>query len=305
MPVIGLIGPEPLRSLMRDGLKADYGFIDCCYGDYGEKDNVDGGIHFTTFDEAESFWLKRPSTEYYVTAVDREDSLALDAFTKRTLFLLINLQFPNDPLDPQVHKHSAFTIIHDVPQEESKERLQVLLKNLALNTPTWYRPDWDTYFMEMTRLAALRSNCCKRRVGCVLVNAHSVIATGYNGTPRTLLNCIDGGCPRCHSDSRCGADLSICLCLHAEENALLEAGRTRALGCTLYCTTAPCVQCTKKIVQCGVRRVVYAQEYAVEHDCKSVLAGAGIELDKYFFRDNVYLLSTQIESKPISRTCID
>lgn len=106
----------------------------------------------------------------------------------------------------------------------------------------------------------------KRQVGCLLVRRNRVIATGYNGTPRGVLNCNQGGCPRCNLGvAKCGQGLSECFCLHAEENAILEAGRDRidnADGpCTLYCNTCPCLSCAKKIVQSGVKEVVYRLDY--------------------------------------------
>ncbi|KAG9299532.1 hypothetical protein G9A89_020703 [Geosiphon pyriformis] len=112
------------------------------------------------------------------------------------------------------------------------------LHNLGITNPERLRPSWDTYFMHMSDLAARRSNCMKRKVGCVLVKDCRVIATGYNGTPRGLKNCNEGGCQRCNAAVPCGHALDTCLCLHAEENALLEAGRERVgNGCTLYCNT--------------------------------------------------------------------
>jgi dCMP deaminase len=89
------------------------------------------------------------------------------------------------------------------------------------------RPSWDTYFMALASLAARRSNCMKRRVGCVLVRQRRVVSTGYNGTPRGLRNCGEGGCARCNDGLGSGHGLATCLCIHAEENALLEAGRER------------------------------------------------------------------------------
>lgn len=78
----------------------------------------------------------------------------------------------------------------------------------------------------------------KRRVGCVLVREKRVIATGYNGAPRGLKNCNEGGCGRCDSGVTGGVGLEACLCIHAEENALLEAGRERVGGgAVLYCDT--------------------------------------------------------------------
>ena len=83
----------------------------------------------------------------------------------------------------------------------------------------------------------------KRRVGAVLVSNKRVVSTGYNGTPRGMRNCNEGGCGRCNSTTvssmttglngaitpvKSGVGLEECLCLHAEENALLEAGRERA-----------------------------------------------------------------------------
>jgi len=58
------------------------------------------------------------------------------------------------------------------------------------------RPDWDNYFMEIARVAASRSNCCRRHVAAVVVKDRRIISTGYNGTPRGITNCCDGGCPR-------------------------------------------------------------------------------------------------------------
>lgn len=121
------------------------------------------------------------------------------------------------------------------------------------------RPQWDTYFMLLASLASLRSNCMKRRVGAVLVRERRVVSTGYNGTPRGVRNCGEGGCARCNSGgdgfahpegegrkgtgtAAMGQGLDECLCLHAEENALLEAGRERVSGggtegAVLYCNT--------------------------------------------------------------------
>lgn len=65
----------------------------------------------------------------------------------------------------------------------------------------------------------------KRRVGCILVKNNRIIATGYNGTPRGVRNCNEGGCIRCNSGAKCGDALDQCFCIHAEENALIEAGR--------------------------------------------------------------------------------
>jgi dCMP deaminase len=118
------------------------------------------------------------------------------------------------------------------------------LNDLNLINGERLRPSWDTYFMHLSDLAARRSNCMKRRVGCILVKDSRVIATGYNGTPKGLRNCNEGGCQRCNEATPCGTGLDRCLCMHAEENALLEAGRERVgrgQGVILYCNTCPCL----------------------------------------------------------------
>ncbi|RIB00609.1 cytidine deaminase-like protein [Gigaspora rosea] len=109
--------------------------------------------------------------------------------------------------------------------------------------------------MYLAELTASRTNCMSRKVGCILVkDDYRVIATGYNGTPTNIDNCIDGHCERCKGIKKEGRDN--CICIHAEENALLIAGM-EAQGCTLYCTMSPCLNCSKKIIQSKVKKIVY------------------------------------------------
>jgi dCMP deaminase len=138
------------------------------------------------------------------------------------------------------------------------------------------RPSWDTYFMLLAELAARRSNCMKRRVGAMLVKESMIVTTGYNGTPRNTRNCQDGGCSRCNMNAGCAQHLDQCLCIHAEENALLEAGRDRAKGATLYCNTCPCLGCAKKIVQAGVNEVIYATDYGMDKLTTDLFREAGV-----------------------------
>ena len=81
-----------------------------------------------------------------------------------------------------------------INQTSSMEELHKSLAALNLANEERLRPNWDQYFMQLASLAAQRSNCMKRRVGCVLVREKRVISTGYNGTPRYLKNCNEGGC---------------------------------------------------------------------------------------------------------------
>ena len=70
------------------------------------------------------------------------------------------------------------------------------------------RPDWDHYFMDIAHVAAKRGNCSRRQVAAVIVKDQRIISTGYNGTPRGIKNCCDGGCPRCNSDTPSGQGLT-------------------------------------------------------------------------------------------------
>ncbi|KXT14736.1 hypothetical protein AC579_4415 [Pseudocercospora musae] len=165
-------------------------------------------------------------------------------------------------------------------------QLWATLDAINLTDPSRIRPAWDHYFMTLASLAARRSNCMRRQVGCVLVRNKRVMATGYNGTPRNVMNCNDGGCPRCNGRNATavsgGADLSTCLCIHAEENALLEAGRERVGdGGVLYCNTCPCLTCTIKIVQVGITKVVFSQSYYMDKAAANIFEEAGVKLRQY------------------------
>ncbi len=125
------------------------------------------------------------------------------------------------------------------------------------------RPDWDSYFMGIAKVVALRSNCMKRKVAAVLVKDKRIISTGYNGTPRGVVNCSDGGCPRCNNVDVSGKSLDECLCSHAEENAIVQSAYhgVTIKDSVLYTTFSPCLTCTKMIINAGIREVVYNVEY--------------------------------------------
>ncbi|PVV01095.1 hypothetical protein BB560_004501, partial [Smittium megazygosporum] len=145
------------------------------------------------------------------------------------------------------------------------------------------RPSWDLYFMKIAELSSHRSNCMKRRVGCILVQNNQILSTGYNGTPKNLKNCNEGGCKRCNEGAKQGTSLDECLCIHAEENALLQIGANRISSgyCILYCNTCPCLGCSKKIVQAGVKEVVYNQEYGMDEKTARLFSDAKIILRRF------------------------
>ena len=140
------------------------------------------------------------------------------------------------------------------------------------------RPDWDEYFMMIAEVAATRGNCIKRRVGAVIVHERQILSTGYNGTPKGITNCCDGGCPRGAAVADSGGGLEDCLGVHAEENAIIQAAAhgVRIRGASLYCTTCPCPYCAKSIINAGLREVVYLKAYALAETTRRLFDEAGI-----------------------------
>lgn len=131
------------------------------------------------------------------------------------------------------------------------------------------RPDWDSYFMGIATLASSRATCTKRHVGAVIVRDKMVLSTGYNGAVRGLPHCTDVG----HEGEFCTRSV------HAEANAIVQAARcgTRTDGADVYTTASPCLNCFHLIVNAGVRRVLYAEEFR-ETRCFDLAADVGIEL---------------------------
>jgi dCMP deaminase len=144
------------------------------------------------------------------------------------------------------------------------------------------RPSWDQYFMDIARQVAARSNCMKRQVAAVIVSDRRIISTGYNGTPRGVKNCNEGGCPRCNSFSESGKNLDECLCSHGEENAIVQASYhgIAIKDATLYTTYSPCLLCSKMIINAGIRRVVYNEAYPLNDTATRMLREAGVDLVK-------------------------
>lgn len=140
------------------------------------------------------------------------------------------------------------------------------------------RPDWDTYFMDIAHVVASRSNCIRRKVAAVITREERILSTGYNGTPRGVKNCYEGGCPRCASDAASGEKLGDCICAHAEENSIVQAAfhGISIRGGTLYCTISPCLMCAKMIINAGIVEVVYEEEYHFNKQTADLLRTAGV-----------------------------
>lgn len=123
------------------------------------------------------------------------------------------------------------------------------------------RPDWDQTFSAVAEIWSQRSTCTRRQVGAVLVKDNKVIGQGYNGVASGKTHCSEGGCPRGlrpYGEVPAGADYNQfpCHAIHAEHNAILQAGMERCGGATLYVTDEPCRQCLNLIEHAKIGRVV-------------------------------------------------
>jgi dCMP deaminase len=127
-------------------------------------------------------------------------------------------------------------------------------------------PDPHKYFMGIAMAVRQRANCLGSSVGAVIVSRGRIISTGYNGTPENMPNCLDGGCHRCKNRDAfpSGTGYDLCICVHAEQNAILSAARfgIPIEGSTVYTTMRPCFGCTKEMLQAKVGAVYYLRDWA-------------------------------------------
>jgi dCMP deaminase len=171
------------------------------------------------------------------------------------------------------------TLVNDGPLPKLYPQIDALLKKLLKEVQ---RPSWDEYFMNIAKVVASRSNCMKRKVAAIIVRDKRVISTGYNGTPRGTRNCNEGGCPRCNNFASSGTALDECLCSHGEENAIVQASYhgVSLKDAIIYTTFAPCLQCTKMIINSGIHEVIYNMDYPLNESSFRLFQEAGIFIRK-------------------------
>ncbi|MBO8470244.1 MAG: dCMP deaminase family protein [Bacteroidetes bacterium] len=129
---------------------------------------------------------------------------------------------------------------------------------------------FDHSYLQMAAIWAKNSYCKRRQVGALLVKDRMIISDGYNGTPSGFEN-------NCEDEN----GVTKPYVLHAEANAITKIAKSgnNSLDATMYVTAAPCLECAKLIIQAGIRRVVYRDEYRLT-DGIDLLRRAGIEVEK-------------------------
>ena len=127
------------------------------------------------------------------------------------------------------------------------------------------RPTIEEYMMNIALTVRSRANCKGSKVGAVLARDGHIVSTGYNGTPHNMPNCDEGGCVRCSDRKKFpkGTAYDLCICVHAEQNALLSAARfgISVEGSLLYSTIRPCFSCAKEMLQAGIKGVRFLHEW--------------------------------------------
>ena len=129
---------------------------------------------------------------------------------------------------------------------------------------------FDERYLEMASVWAKNSYCKRRQVGALLVKDKMIISDGYNGTPSGFENV-------CEDEN----GVTKPYVLHAEANAISKVAKSgnSSAGATLYVTASPCIECSKLIIQAGIKRVVYSDEYRLT-DGVDLLRRAGVEVEK-------------------------
>lgn len=145
------------------------------------------------------------------------------------------------------------------------------------------RIPWNQYFMSQSLLISTRSSCTRLSVGAVVVRDRRVISAGYNGSVSGDLHCSDVGCKII--DGHCVRTV------HAEVNALLQCAKFGVMseGADIYVTHFPCLQCSKVIIQAGIKNLYYLHDYNNNKYAIELLKHSNIQIKKVNLADNFFL----------------
>ncbi len=126
------------------------------------------------------------------------------------------------------------------------------------------RPGWDDYFLGFAAQAAARSDCIRAQVGAVIVNTRrKVKGTGYNNSPVGVESCLSrGACHRIVNKIPSGTRYETCRSIHAEQNAIIQAGEDNCVGSTMYVFGHEqiCILCRRFILNAGISRVMLRKD---------------------------------------------
>lgn len=128
------------------------------------------------------------------------------------------------------------------------------------------RPDKTMYFLNIALAVAARSTCLRRKIGAVIVKGNTIVGTGYNGTAKGVVNCLEVGCIKDLLNLPHDRAYDLCPAVHAEENAIINSNREDRIGAKLYIagydangnyvTVVPCLRCRRKIINSEIEEVI-------------------------------------------------
>lgn len=139
------------------------------------------------------------------------------------------------------------------------------------------RPTWDETWMEIVRVLEKRSMCVHYKVAAVIAKGKHLVSIGYNGPVSGEPHCEEVGCAKIVDGEKSPPGSDKCRGAHAEDNAITRAGMA-ADGASLYISYRPCLACAKRIVNAGIKRVVYLKDYEGEEEAISILRRRQIDL---------------------------
>lgn len=144
------------------------------------------------------------------------------------------------------------------------------------------RIPWEQYFMAQSVLLSLRSTCSRLEVGATIVRDKRIIAGGYNGSVSGDSHCIDEGCYVVNNH---------CVrTIHAEMNAILQCAKfgVPTEGAEIFVTHFPCLPCTKMILQAGISKIYYLEDYKNDDYALQLIKQAGVEVIQVSLSDDYF-----------------
>ena len=147
-------------------------------------------------------------------------------------------------------------------------KISIMSEDKILHPYKEKQEEYDRRYLEMAQIWAKNSYCKRRQVGALIVKEKMIISDGYNGTPSGFENV-------CEDEN----EMTKPYVLHAEANAITKVAKSNnsSENATLYVTTSPCLECSKLIIQAGIKRVVFSDKYRIE-DGLRLLERANIEI---------------------------
>ena len=172
--------------------------------------------------------------------------------------------------------------------------LHLKIVNDANETRPYKRISVDKHFMLIAQVVSFRSTCIRHKFGCVISKNGKIVSTGYNGAVKGAVHCLDKGCIRNKLGIESGTKIEICDAVHAEQNAIIQAG-SNTEGGTLYVNGTPCITCSKMMVNAGIKKIVIPKNdsYPDKEGIK-IIRNSGIEIIELSIYDDLYDIMSKI-----------